>query len=176
MLPVCVHVCTSVYVCVFERKMCCWHSGPPGALRCKSPGLLVQRRAALHITQRRRERSNLRACPTYQRSEHLLGGGLPSAVHSCQREERRPAGSCDCSHPRSHRITALKHGWLAERLPKPHTPAVSSFIYQAKEVTIIPLGVSHHQVLIRQSLAVWFQSTWLWTADAPLHFGLRIVQ
>lgn len=45
--------------------------------------------SARHITRGGREggRSN-RARPRYQHSEHLLGGGLPSAVRSCQAAEK----------------------------------------------------------------------------------------
>lgn len=56
MLPVCVHVCVSVCVCVCGKEKCVADTQGLQGPWCKSPGLLVQRPAALHITYRERER------------------------------------------------------------------------------------------------------------------------
>lgn len=48
-------VCLSVCMCARGREKCVADTQGLGGPRCKSPGLLLQRPRALHITQRERE-------------------------------------------------------------------------------------------------------------------------
>lgn len=118
----CQWCCLCVYMCVFQCVCVCVGKRNVLLTLRASRGLGAraqdywskdQRLYTLH-TERERERSNLQACPRYQHSEHLLGRGLPSAVHSCQWEERRAAGSFDFHDLWIRRLAVQKYGWLTE--------------------------------------------------------------